>query len=307
MKKILLLIACFSFLQIKAQDTLITVKQFRPTQMSLAFDWGWSAARHTYLAPLLYNGISYGLHFDRSREMKWNRWENYQLLDVDFASGAAEHGENSDMWTGRAMYRYAMHWGVVRGVSSFKFQVSGGSKFQGSSSMVQDGSRGSKLFKNTDILIGPYLGAETGFDYNLKLAAGNNPATVRAVINAGASMLVRHGFSLKGKVCQVDLLAQMPLLGIGLMPEFGSSYYEAFYLENNQQTLHFTSLHNQQDVDIRLGVNMPVSVIPCLKKCKTVIRLGGYYHIDTMDINDIVSRYSSVGFTVGWTWKYLPL
>ena len=162
------------------------------------------------------------------------------------------------------------------------------------------------LFRNK-ILIGPYLGAEAGFDYNLKLVGGNNPASVRVALNTGISLVGRQKFSLRGKPCQVDLLAQMPLLGTALMPEYGSSYYEAFYLKTNQQKMHFTSLHNQQDIDIRLGLNLPVAIIPWFNRCKPVIRIGGFYHIDTMKINDIVSRYSSVGFTIGWTWKYLPL
>ena len=292
MKRILQLIACSSLLlclavSVKAEtlgnDTLIQVKSFRPVQMSLAFDWGWSSARQTYLAPLLYNGTSYSIHFERSREMRWNRWENHQLLDVDYAIGRAEHGENSEMWSGRAMYRYAMHYELIKG------------------------SKPALGCRNFDLFVGPYLGAEAGFDYNLKLVSGNNPATVRAVVNAGVSLLARKGFTWSGKPCQIDLLAQMPLVGMGLMPEYGSSYYEAFYLKTDQSKLHFTSLHNQQDVDVRLGLNIPVAVIPCFRKYKPVIRLGGFYHIDTMKLNDIVSRYSSVGFTIGWTWKYLPL
>ena len=284
MKKTLFLIACFSILlsSVRAQetwikpqdkDTIIHVKQFRPAHLSLSFDFGWSASRHTYLAPLLYNGTSFGLHFERNREMRWKRWENFQLADVDFASGKAESGGNSRMWTGRALYRYAMHYNLLK----------------------------EKLF------VGPYIGAEFGFDYNLYLGGGNNPATVRVASNTGVSFVARHGFSMRGKLCQVDFLAQMPLLGTALMPEYGSSYYETFYLNTNQSKMHFTSLHNQQDLDFRLGVNIPVAVIPWFKKCKPVIRIGGFYHIDTMKINDIVSRYSSVGFSIGWTWKHLPL
>ena len=252
-------------------------------QNVLTAELGGGAARNTYLAPLLYEGSTIGLRFERWRTMRSMRWINQQTIDADFASGYAEQGKNSSMWTGRAVYRYAMHWNKDP---------------EAVSNHVQPGE-----FR---ILYGPYAGADLGFDYNLKIGGANNPGAVRATTNIGASLFASYGYELRGRNCEVLLQAQVPLLGVAFMPEYGASYYETFLI-NSDNNVHFTSLHNQQDFDVRLMTDIPLAVIPGMKKLKTVIRFGGYYHIDTMDINHIVNRYSTIGICVGWTWHYLPL
>lgn len=256
----------------------VTYGQDRPVQAALTAELGGSAVRNTYLSPLLYEGNQIGLRFERWRTMHSYRWRNQQIVDVDFATGEAESGKNSTTWSGRAMYRYAMH---------------------------RDLSAWIKV-KGLNIYAGPYAGFETGFDYNLKIAGSNNPATARLVGNMGASIVAQHDYSIKGRNCSVQLQAQLPLIGMAFMQDYGALYYEALMLRTHN-LVHFASLHNEQDLDVRLTTDIPVSVIPGLRKAKTVVRLGGYYHIETMDINSIINRYSTIGISIGWTWKYLPL
>ncbi len=258
----------------------MAMAQDRPVQSVLTADFGGSAVRNTYLAPLLYEGSQIGVRYERWRTMRSFRWTNQQIIDVEVADGDSENGKHSTTWSGRAMYRYAMH----RDVSYLL---------------------GSRL-TNLRLLLGPYAGIESGFDYNLKIAGSNNPGTVRLVGNTGVSLAAKYGYSIMGKPCTVNFQAQMPLIGVAFMPEFGASYYETFLLESDNN-VHFTSLHNEQDLDLRLSTDIPLAVIPGLKRLKTVVRLGAYYHIETMDINSIVNRYSTIGFSIGWTWKYLPL
>lgn len=258
----------------------LVLAQDRPVQSVLTAELGRSAARNTYLAPMLYEGTQIGVRFERWRTMRSMKWTNQQIIDVDFAEGDAENGKNSTTWTGMAMYRYAMH----RDVSAW---------------LKAEDSR-------LRILLGPYAGFETGFDYNLKIGGSNNPGAVRVVTNVGASLVGALDYKIKGRPCSVQLQAQMPLLGAGFMPEFGASYYETFLIHTDNN-VHFTSLHNEQDLDVRLSTDIPLAVIPGLRKLKTVVRLGGYYHIETMKINDIADRYSTMGISIGWTWKYLPL
>ena len=258
----------------------LAMAQDRPVQSVLTADFGGSAVRNTYLAPLLYEGTQIGVRYERWRTMRSFSWTNQQIIDVEVADGDSENGKHSTTWSGRAMYRYAMH----RDVSYLL---------------------GSRL-TNLRLLLGPYAGIESGFDYNLKIAGSNNPGTVRLVGNTGISLAAKYGYSIMGKPCTVNFQAQMPLIGVAFMPEFGASYYETFLIESDNN-VHFTSLHNEQDLDLRLSTDIPLAVIPGLKKLKTVVRLGAYYHIETMDINSIVNRYSTIGFSIGWTWKYLPL
>lgn len=296
-RKLLLLIACSNLLLCAdrafaqgaltaAQETLdIDLNNARPVQNVLTAEWGHGAARNTYLAPLLYEGNQWGVRFERWRTMRSGKWHNQQIIDADFLMGEAELGKMSEMWNGRAVYRYAMHRGIY-----------------GSTELRSDGVKGQGL----RVYAGPYAGAELGFDYNLKIGAANNPGAARAVTNVGVSAMAVYDYRIKGRPCSVQLQAQAPLLGVAFMPEFGASYYETFLIGSDNNT-HFASLHNEQDLDVRLSTDIPLAVIPGLRRMKTVLRLGGYYHIETMKINQIVNRYSTIGICVGWTWKYLPL
>lgn len=250
----------------------------RPVTSALTVEFGSSAARNTYMAPMLYEGNSLSVHYERWRGMKHPGWITMQFIDADLAKGDAEHGKHSSMWSVRATYRYSM-------LREFeKFEV-----------------KGIKFF------LGGYAGIDGGFDYNLKTAGGNNPSAVRSTENVGLSAVAKRNYNIRNKPCEVMLQLQMPLMGMALMPEFGASYYETFMLKTADNNLHFTSLHNQQDADVRLTTDIPLAVIPGLRKSKTVIRVGGFYHIETMDVNHIVERYSTLGICVGWTWRYLPL
>ena len=281
-RKLLLLIVCSSLLALAdkalAQEVVdIDLTDARPVQNVLTAEWGHGAARNTYLAPMLYSGNQWGARYERWRTMRSKKWHNEQIIDADFLTGLAENGKNSEMWSGRAMYRYAMH----RGFNDLSIS-------------------------DLSIYVGPYAGAEIGFDYNLKIGAANNPGAVRAVTNVGASAMAVYDYRIKGRPCSVQLQAQAPVLGVAFMPEFGASYYETFLIDSDNNA-HFASLHNEQDLDVRLSTDIPLAVIPGLRRLKTVVRVGGYYHIETMKINKIVNRYSTVGICVGWTWKYLPL
>lgn len=261
----------FPFLAKAQEDTLLHLPN-RPVQNVLTINLGKGKGRDTYLAPLAYVGTDLGVRYERWRLMRSCHWYNQQIIDVNFLMGEAESGQNSEMWSGRATYRYAMHRNVCR-----------------------------------YLYVGPYAGTDIGFDYNLKLGGGNNPTAVHWTGNIGASVVVKINYSLFGKECMLWLQAQAPLVGAALMPEYGASYYETFMLKNAGNYAHFTSLHNQQDLDLRVSTDIPLRVIPWFKRTYKVLRLGAAYHIETMDINDITQRYSYFSLTFGWTWKYLPL
>ena len=139
------------------------------------------------------------------------------------------------------------------------------------------------------------------------MGSSNNPATARITTNLGAAGAVSYKFQTPwAQGMKVMLQAHAPLLGMGFCPEYGASYYETFYLNTSGNILHFTSLHNQQDVDVQLAVDFPLAIIPWFRSFDSVLRLGGSYHIETMDINDITTRYSSFEFVIGWVYQYLP-
>lgn len=266
MKKLLILLltltACSNLLFAQEEVAL------RPITSSLEVHLGSASVRNTYLAPLLYTGQDLGLSYERSRRWKDPDWMSLQSLSGQFTMGE-DKGSHSESWSGRLRYRYAAHYGW------------------------------DLFFLN--LMAGPYMGTDVGFDYNLKMASGNNPATARLAVNAGISLMAATHYRLLGRMSQANLLLQTPLLGYAMMPEYGASYYESFYLGNVEHMHHFTSLHNQQDLDLRLTTDVPL-----LPTRGGDLRLGVACHIETMKINQTTTRLSSIEAIVGWTFQSLP-
>ena len=268
----------------------------RPVTNILSLRLGLGKMRDTYLAPLLYTGSNISLEGQRWRMHRNLDWTSWQQADIMFSTGE-DHGHDSEAWTGRLRYCY----GILR-------------RWSESLSLLSNPSNSSNLSNPSEsfgspwsFYLGPYAGIDLGFDYNLKLASSNNPASARVTTNLGAAGAVCYRFQTPAaQGMRVMLQAHAPLLGMGFRPEYGASYYETFYLDSSSDTFHFTSLHNQQDFDVQLAVDFPLAVIPWFRKFDSVVRLGGSYHIETMDINDITTRYSSLEFVIGWVYQYLP-
>ena len=284
MKRFLLLVWALLFIPVSiwAQDELP-----RPVTNILSLRIGQGKMRDTYLAPLLYTGSSISLEGQRWRMHRNPVWTSWQQADIMFSTGE-DYGHNSEAWTGRLRYRY----GFLRRWSESLSNLSNPSNPSNSP---------------WSFYLGPYAGVDLGFDYNLKMGSSNNPATARITTNLGAAGAVSYKFQTPwAQGMKVMLQAHAPLLGMGFCPEYGASYYETFYLNTSGNILHFTSLHNQQDVDVQLAVDFPLAIIPWFRSFDSVLRLGGSYHIETLDINDITTRDSSFEFVIGWVYQYLP-
>ena len=249
----------------------------RPVTSSLSLGIGRGKMRDTYLTPLLYQGTALDLHFDRSRVMRGLKWSNLQMADLSFTDGDDTASGLTSAYALRLRYSFAMH-------KFWRFPTS---------------------LSNKSLEVGPYFGIDFGGNYNLRIANGNNPATLRLAEGFGLSAAATWVCWPFGHPCPVNFTVQMPLIGTAFVPEYGASYYETFYLETAPNETTFTSLHNRQDLTLRLTTDVPFAVIPWLHNGSS-LRLGLGYHIETMDINDIVTRYSTFQLVVGWSWKYLP-
>lgn len=247
----------------------------RPVTMSVSLGAGHGSVRNTYLSPLLYSGSSLGIEMQRWRMQRNLHWSNWQQADLTLSLGT-DRGVHSDQMAGRLRYRY----GVLH-------------TWRTSSPWVCS--------------IGPYAGVDAGFDYSLKTGGGNNPATARATANVGATGMVSYRFvrpALQGMKFRLQVSA--PLLGMALQPDYGASYYEAFYLQNTDHILHLTSLHNQQDASLQLSFDVPLAIVPICRRLDSVVRLGAGYNVETMRINHVVTRHDRFEFVIGWVYQYLP-
>lgn len=248
-------------------DELVIISN-RPIISSIEAHLGSASVRNTYLAPLLYTGQDLGLTYERARHWKHLDWMSLQSLSGLFTMGQ-DKGEHSENWSGRINYRYAAHYSW----DCYFFML----------------------------MAGPYLGAEVGFDYNLKMASGNNPATARLALNTGLSLMSATHYRLFGRPSKAYILLQAPLMGYALMPEYGASYYESFYLNKVKHLHHFTSLHNQQDLDVRLITDVPLHAVRGGE-----LRVGLAYRIETMKIQQTITRLSALEAVIGWTFQSVP-
>lgn len=244
-------------------------KVVRPVRNILQLQMGEAQVRDTYLTPQLYSGPALGVSYERWHAWKNISWVSQQVVSAKFAM-AEDRGKHSEAWAGRFGYSYAAHhrWDDV-------------------------------IWSGLTLMTGPYATVHGGFNYNLKLAGANNPATAQVAVQAGASVAGVWHYKLRGQACSAMLQMQMPLMGFALQPEYGASYYETFYLENSDNTTHFTSLHNRQDFDFRLTTDLALSALPRMRNNGNSLRLGVAYHIETMDVNDVVTRFSSLDFVIG--------
>lgn len=259
-----------------AQDNSSAEEQGpRPATSVFTLQLGQGKVRDTYLTNVLYSGTSITLQYERWRLMSHLRWSNQQILNLTYIN-ADDRGQQSSCMSGRLRYRYAMH------------------------------RKWSLADERLSLLLGPYAGLDVGFNYNLKMAGSNNPATARVGYNLGGSVAAVGHYTLRRQPCSVMFQVQAPFLGHAFAPEYGASYYETFYLDHTSSDMHFTSLHNQQDLDVRLTTDVPLSVIGLMKRFDTTMRLGAAYHIETMHINDIITRCSTFEAVLGFAFQYLP-
>lgn len=247
----------------------------RPIRNILQLQLGEAKVRDTYLTPQLYSGPELGVNYERWHAWKDTRWASQQVVSATMAM-AEDRGAHSETWAGRFGYRYAAHY------------------------------RWDDVFvSGLTLMTGPYANMEAGFNYNLKMGGSNNPATAQVAVQAGASVAGVWHYRMQGQACSAMLQMQMPLLGYALQPEYGASYYESFLLKSDKNLHHFTSLHNRQDYDFRLTTDLAVSALPWCKNNANSLRLGVGYHIETMDVNEIVTRFSSFDLIIGLVFDHI--
>lgn len=266
---VLLVFAC----SLNAQET--EVEAVRPVMSIIKAGVGGVSVRDTYLTPQLYSGENLSVQYERWHAWKHPRWVSQQTIAVRYGM-PEDQGKHSEEWVGRLSYRYAAH---------YRWEH--------------------LLWQPLTLMVGPFTGVEAGFDYNLKLASGNNPATAKVVANVGVSAAALCHYQLRRQPCVVMFQMQVPMLGYALQPEYGASYYESFYLQTSGNNHHFTSWHNRQDLDVNLSTDMALSAIPFMRNNGNSLRLGVEYHIETMDINEVVTRYSTFEFVVGLVFQHM--
>lgn len=129
-----------------------------------------------------------------------------------------------------------------------------------------------------------------GFIYNLRNS--NNPANAKAYINLTASGAATYQFKIKNYPMTVHYQANLPMVGLMFSPNFQQSYYEIFTVGNRENTLRFTSLHNQPSLRQMLSIDFPIR--------NTKLRISYIGDLQQWEVNRIKAHTYSHLFMIGF-------
>lgn len=271
------------FRMIDSSDTIVE-HSFRPVTSSLMLGIGGATVHDTYLTNQLYKGNSFAVAYERNRLRSKMKWDSDQWLDCSLADTRDEASESNSMMSFRLRYHYAMHRVWKFGLRDWMHQPT------------------------HVVFAGPYASINIGANYSLSMGSGNNPANMHLSNNFGLSAGYQWNYFIRQRPSNLRFQVQLPVIGAAFSPEYAASYYETFLVSDKGGRTYSTSFHNQQDLDVRLTTDIPVSIIPLprLQRFGSSLRVGVQYHIETQDINHLITRYSYFQAVVGWTWQYLP-
>ena len=191
---------------------------------AMMYGVGYSNIYDTYLSPQEYKGMEFRISRETMRLGKKNI--SYQNFLQANASYTHNHVDNNNTFAGFVNWNYGL---------LYNFPVT----------------------QNFKILAGGLVDTNFGIIYNLRNS--NNPASVRAYINLGASGMFVWDVRVWNTPLTLRYQANLPLAGIYFSPNYGQSYYEIFSLGNFSGVFKLTSLNKQPSLRQMFSVDIPVN------------------------------------------------
>ena len=242
--------------------------EYRPVTAAYTFELGTSHLSDTYLTPLKYKGLSFGLGYERMQAMKFSpeKWV-MQLAGRLGVNRAENPARNAMMWD----LDLELSWAMMR-----RWQI--------------DAAPGLQI----------YGGGTTLLDVGALYLArnGNNPVSAKAAWTVGLSGMAVYNFKVSRLPVCLRYQAVLPVTGAFFSPDYGELYYE-IYLGNHSGLAHaawwgnYFRLNNLLTADLRFGA--------------TNLRLGYRANILSTKVNNIVSREIIHSFVVGVSGEWLSL
>lgn len=228
---------------------------------------GSSDVLDTYLTPLDYRGFHLSLLNERLQIAAFGKgnWVNQQKVWAEYSSNDNE-AQNGLVATGFIGYSWGTMW---------RRQIADG----------------------LTVMAGPYAGADAGFIYNLR--NGNNPASAKISVEAGASLMGVYQLNVFPKFpITFRYQASLPVMSVFFSPHYEQSYYEIFSLGNTDGIVRFGSFHNRFDMNNYFTADFPIGAIN--------LRIGYLNKIHNTHVNDIKTRRISNSFLIGFSKEFLP-
>lgn len=244
------------------------VKPLRPVTAATTVSIGGGKIYDTYLSPIKYGGLAFGIHHER---MRVSRFGGDCLTSQHLLSAEAEHTENPagnhTMWGASFDYTYGMFYRVASGVPDLK------------------------------ILAGAQLASCFGVAYNAHNS--NNPANAKGDINLQLSGMAIYRWCIKSLPVTLRYQTSVAMAGVFFCPEYGQSYYEIFSLGDTGGIVHFGSLHNQFNMQNLLTIDIPVNT--------WFLRIGYRNNIRTFRENHLRSQIYTNSFVIGMSKEFSSL
>ena len=217
-----------------------------PAQSMLMLDAGYASIHDSYLTPVTYDGIDLGLSLEATRWASRYRWLWQLSVGADY-NYVENNAKNNNLQK-------------VMGDISFNMQH------------VWMGV----LHPRLGLSAGPMAQVRAGIVYDA--VNSNNPVTVRAHANLGATGMAWFNTHLGRLPVTLRYQAQLPVMGVFFAPEYDESYYE-IYLGNHKNLAHLGWWGNRFDMTNYLGADLYVR--------KVTLRIGYRNRLEHWSVNNL--------------------
>lgn len=204
-------------------------------QTVLMVDAGYASVHDSYLTPITYDGLGLGLSIEATR---WTRfaperwlWQLSVGADYNYVENPAQNNDLHKLMGDIAFGMQRAWMGVMH--------------------------------PRLGLAVGPMAQVRAGIVYDA--VNSNNPVTVRAHANLGATGMAWFGTHLWRLPVTLRYQLQLPVAGVFFAPEYDESYYE-IYLGNHKHLAHLGWWGNRLDMTHYLGADLHLG--------KTTLRLG---------------------------------
>ena len=209
-------------------------------------DVGYASVHDSYLTPITYDGLDLGLSIEAMRPLRSTQWLWQLQVGADY-NYVENNAKNNDLHKlmGDISFNMQRCW---RGVLTPKLNLSAGPMAQLRAGIVYDAVN------------------------------SNNPVTVRAHANVGATGMAWLDTRLGRLPVTLRYQAQLPVAGVFFAPEYDESYYE-IYLGNHKNLAHLGWWGNRFDMINYLGADLHLG--------KTTLRVGYRSRLEHWSVNHL--------------------
>ena len=217
-----------------------------PNQSMLMLDAGYASVHDSYLTPITYDGLDLGLSIEATRWFNHYRWLWQLGVGADY-NYVENNAKNNDLHK-------------VMGDISFNMQHA----WLGA------------IHPRLGLSAGPMTQLRAGIVYDA--VNSNNPVTVRAHWNLGATGMAWFNTRLGRLPITLRYQLQLPVAGVFFAPEYDESYYE-IYLGNHKNLAHLGWWGNRFDMTNYLGADLHLG--------KTLLRIGYRNRLEHWSVNHL--------------------